>query len=93
MIIFAGLFISSCSPLAGAAQASYFGFSLRGIVRDHVVVKGFSSDLRLSKTSFCRIEIGPLRKGQVVYRSQEVNKLFSTIENQEKLRIAGVFGV
>lgn len=78
--------------LLNAAEAGYYGFSMHESHNDLTEVRGFSSQLQLSKTSFCNIEIGQLKIGRSVYRSQEMNQLFRIIENEEKLRIAGVLG-
>lgn len=78
--------------LLNATAAQHFGFSMHNSHGELMELTGFSDNLMLSKTSFCRIEIGHLKIGQSMYRSHEMNALFTTIEKQENIRIAGVLG-
>ncbi len=67
--------------LLNETEAEYFGFSMYHVNHDVTEMRGFSSKLKLSRTSFCNIEIGPLKVGKNVYRSQDMNGLFRIIEN------------
>lgn len=78
--------------LLNATEATYFGFSMHQYLRNDTEVSGFLDKLTISKTSLCTIEIGNLKIEHDVYQSLEMNALFITIGNNERMRIAGILG-
>ncbi len=78
--------------LLNETEAKYFGFSMNGHLRTKTELSGFSDQLVLAQTSICRMQIGQLKILQRVYRSVEMNSLFRTIEDGEKLKIGGIIG-
>lgn len=78
--------------LLNATERINFDVAIHNTSHNLKKLSGFSDMIDVTLTSICRIEIGNLVIHHKVYISQEMDRLFSMIEKQEGISIAGILG-
>lgn len=80
---------ASCSIL-NQSVSDRFGF--KSFIRNDEHVMGLHGEAKINQAFNCKVEVGPLKLSNVVFRTKHMDSFVSVIQSHENIEIAGIIG-